>query len=205
MFTGIIECLGVVRDIEQQNENLIFKIESPLSNELKIDQSVAHDGVCLTVVEIEENMHKVVAIFETLKRSNLQTWKTGTLINLERAMISGGRLDGHMVQGHVDTVAICTHKSDQGGSWLYTFEFQNAENQGLLVDKGSVCINGTSLTVVNPDDNKFSVAIIPYTFEHTNIHNVSPGVAVNVEFDILGKYIQRQIQHYLPELTKLNS
>jgi riboflavin synthase len=201
MFTGIIEALGKVKEIDYKENNIEFTIESPISSMLKIDQSVSHDGVCLTVVHLSGNKHKVVAIKETLERSNLGSWKKDTAINLERAMVSGARLDGHMVQGHVDTAAHCISLEDQQGSWLYTFEIHDEENMALLVDKGSVCINGISLTVVNPTANKFSVAIIPYTYENTNIHMVVPGVSVNIEYDILGKYIQKQLKHYLPQLN----
>jgi len=199
MFTGIIECFGEVRHIEKVGGNIRFTISSLISKELKIDQSLAHDGVCLTVVELGEDWHSVDAIEETLRKSNLGTWKIGHLVNLERAMVAGARLDGHMVQGHVDTTAECIGREDMDQSWLYTFKLNKASN-GLLVDKGSVTVNGISLTLVNPDDQSFSVAIIPYTFEHTNLKHVHVGDTVNIEFDILGKYIQRGLAVHLAAL-----
>jgi len=193
MFTGIIESLGKVKAIEQDRSNVDFTIESPISTQLKIDQSVSHNGVCLTVVALGEDWHRVTAVEETLRRTQLDTWKTGTLVNLERCLPLGGRLDGHMVQGHVDERLVCRSVTDLGGSWKYVFGFR-PEQAALLVDKGSVCINGVSLTVVSPTEDEFSVAIIPYTWEHTNFKTLSPGDWVNVEYDILGKYIARQMQ-----------
>ena len=192
MFTGIIESTGILKEIEQDGTNLHFTIESPISAELKVDQSLAHDGVCLTVVRREGNRHTVTAIEETLIRSNLGQWKPGTLINLERAMSVNGRLDGHMVQGHVDTTAVCTELITLEGSWYFEFEYPAGADH-LLVNKGSVCVNGVSLTVVEPAANRFRVAIIPYTFEHTNFQQIRPGSRVNIEFDILGKYISRYL------------
>lgn len=188
MFTGIIEALGRVKSIEKDRSNIHFTIESPISSELSIDQSLSHDGVCLTVVGLENGCHRVTAIAETLLRSRLSEWTENTLVNLERCMPVNGRLDGHLVQGHVDDVAECLSVEDRDGSWLYTFRYQPTLEH-LLVDKGSVCINGVSLTVVAPEDGRFSVAIIPYTWEHTNFHRLQPGSRVNVEFDIIGKYV----------------
>lgn len=195
MFTGIIETLGTVKSIEKDRSNVHFTIESPISSELKIDQSLSHNGACLTVVGLAAGSHRVTAVEETLRRTNLGQWKEGTLVNLERCLAMGGRLDGHMVQGHVDTVAECTEALDMNGSWRFTFRYQPTPEH-LLVDKGSVCLNGVSLTVVEPRDDLFSVAIIPYTWEHTNFKTLRPGDAVNVEFDIIGKYISRYLALY---------
>jgi riboflavin synthase len=195
MFTGIIESLGKVKAIEKDRSNVHFNIESPISRELKIDQSVSHNGVCLTVVEVGEYWHRVTAVAETLSRTNLGHWQPGTLVNLERCLPIGGRLDGHMVQGHVDELVECVSVLETGGSWKYTFRFR-PEQGGLLVDKGSVCLNGVSLTVVSPGEDQFSVAIIPYTWEHTNFKSLAAGDPVNIEFDILGKYIARQMEAY---------
>lgn len=199
MFTGIIECFGEVKHIANDGGNIRFRISSPISKELKIDQSLAHDGVCLTVVELGDGWHEVDAIEETLQKSNLKSWKIGHSVNLERAMLAGARLDGHMVQGHVDTTAECIGRKDMDQSWLYTFRLPKASG-GLLVDKGSVTVNGISLTLVDPDDETFSVAIIPYTFEHTNLKHIMNGDTVNIEFDILGKYIQKGIAVHLAAL-----
>lgn len=188
MFTGIIETLGVIKKIHHKGSNINFVVESNLAAELKIDQSLAHNGVCLTVVALSDNEHTVTAIDETLIRSNLGNLKVGSLVNLERAMLASARLDGHIVQGHVDTTAICTHAETLEGSWVFSFEYKKNPDY-ILVDKGSVCVNGVSLTVVSPTDNTFSVAIIPYTFEHTHFKNLKVGEAVNIEFDILGKYL----------------
>ena len=190
MFTGIIESLGIVENISLSGTNKEFTIFSSISNELKIDQSLAHNGVCLTVTAIENSRHQVTAIDETLQRSNLGHLKVGQSINLERAMSGLSRFDGHLVQGHVDTVGSVTEVIDKDGSWIFTFNFPE-ENEHLLVDKGSVCVNGVSLTVNNPTHNTFQVAIIPYTFEHTTFNHLNPGDSVNLEFDILGKYIAR--------------
>lgn len=202
MFTGIIESLGLIESIQYQGSNIIVTVHSAISKELKIDQSVSHDGVCLTVVEVKDNTHKVVAIHETLEITNLKSWKPGSMINLERAMLAGARLDGHMVQGHVDCVANCHSIQDQNGSWLFTFKLDDTSNESLLVQKGSVCINGVSLTLVNPSNGLFSVAIIPYTYENTNINKLKVGDFVNIELDIIGKYIQRQLAPYLDILKK---
>ncbi len=195
MFTGIIETLGTVTTIEKDRSNVHFTIESPISGELKIDQSVSHNGACLTVVGLGAGNHRVTAVEETLRRTNLGHWAAGTLVNLERCLPVGGRLDGHIVQGHVDAVAECVEVTETGGSWRFTFRYQPTPEH-LLVDKGSVCLNGVSLTVVNPHDDLFSVAIIPYTWEHTNFKTLRPGDPVNIEFDILGKYISRYLALY---------
>lgn len=190
MFTGIIETVGVVKDIKKEQSNLHFYIESPISNELKIDQSVAHNGVCLTVVEVANNIHKVTAIDETLRKTNLGFLQIGDIVNLERCMPANGRFDGHIVQGHVDQTATCIEKTDQQGSWLFTFQYDTSTNN-ITVEKGSITVNGISLTVVNSQKDKFSVAIIPYTIEHTNLKFVEEGDIVNLEFDIVGKYVSK--------------
>lgn len=195
MFTGIIESLGVVEKIEKEGTNVHFTVASVMSNELKIDQSVAHNGVCLTVVKHTPHYHTVTAIDETLKKTNLNDWKVGDKVNLERAMLAHARLDGHMVQGHVDMTGVCTDIADQNGSWLFTFQYKMTP-QYLLVDKGSICINGVSLTVVNPVNDSFSVAIIPYTYEHTTFQNLKIGDKVNLEFDVIGKYIAKYFDAY---------
>ena len=193
MFTGIIETLGKVTDLQQEQGNLHITIESDISHELKIDQSVAHNGVCLTVVALADGLHVVTAIEETLNKSSLGHLKVGEPVNLERCMQMNARLDGHIVQGHVDQTAICTAFKELDGSWEYTFEY-DASTGNVTVEKGSICVNGISLTVVNSKANTFSVAIIPYTFEHTNLHNVREGSVVNLEFDIIGKYVARLMQ-----------
>jgi len=190
MFTGIIECMGEVVAMEKDRDNVIFTIESPISNELKVDQSLAHDGVCLTVTQVEGNRHQVTAILETLRKSTLGNWGQGTLVNLERSMSAGGRFDGHIVQGHVDQTAVCDSVHEEGGSWFFTFTYEG-DKDSLTVEKGSVCVNGVSLTVVNSKPAGFSVAIIPYTYQHTNFKSIEKGTTVNLEFDILGKYIQK--------------
>lgn len=188
MFTGIIEQLGVVKRIEHEGENVHFTMNAPFTNELKIDQSVAHNGCCLTVVKIDGDDYVVTAIQETMQKTNLGEWNVGTKVNLERCMVMNGRLDGHIVQGHVDTTAVCTSIEDQDGSWKYTFRYST--NQ-VTVEKGSATINGTSLTVVDSKDNEFSVCIIPYTYEYTNFHTLKIGDGVNLEFDIIGKYVAK--------------
>lgn len=195
MFTGIIEASGKISSIEREQDNVHITVESGISDELKIDQSLAHDGVCLTVVALTENSHTVTAIKETLDRTRLGEWKAGDTVNLERAMKAGARLDGHIVQGHVDTVGTCLRVEEAGGSWYFTFQYELTPEH-LLVDKGSVCINGVSLTVVEPVADQFKVAIIPYTYEHTNFKDLRPGGIVNLEFDIIGKYIARQMAAY---------
>ncbi len=190
MFTGIIESVGRIRDMEMEGENIHFTIVSDISSELKIDQSVSHNGVCLTVVECGSDWHKVTAIRETLERSNLSDLSKGDLLNLERCLKIGGRLDGHIVQGHVDTTAKCISVSEHDGSWVY--EFEHPEGPGnLTVEKGSITVNGVSLTVVDSSSAGFSVAVIPYTFEHTNFRNIRTGDSVNIEFDVIGKYVAR--------------
>lgn len=195
MFTGIIEASGEVREIMQEGTNVHFTIASPISGALKIDQSVAHNGTCLTVVALDEGTHTVTAIEETLKRTNLGDWSVGSIVNLERAMKADARLDGHMVQGHVDATAVCTRVETRDGSWYFHFKYKPSEEH-LLVDKGSICINGVSLTVVEPVEDRFSVAIIPYTYEHTNFNELLAGDRVNLEFDIIGKYIARYAHLY---------
>lgn len=193
MFTGIIETLGTVISLRHEQGNLHITVASDISNELKIDQSVAHNGVCLTVVALADGTHTVTAIDETLKKTNLGELREGHIVNLERCMQMNGRLDGHIVQGHVDQTAVCTAFNELDGSWEYTFEYSAALGN-VTVEKGSICVNGISLTVVNSQANSFSVAIIPYTFEHTNLQNVRVGTAVNLEFDIVGKYVARLMQ-----------
>ena len=193
MFTGIIECTGIVEKIESKGSNKTFWIKSPIGNELKIDQSLAHNGVCLTVEEIANSIHRVTAIEETLRKTNLHTLQISSEINLERCMLMNGRLDGHIVQGHVDCTATCTHKKQLDGSWEFSFEFDK-QFAHLVIEKGSISINGTSLTCFNVSENNFTVAIIPYTFEHTNIKHVVAGSIVNLEFDIIGKYILRRME-----------
>jgi len=190
MFTGIIETLGKVTDLQKDQGNLHITVESAIAAELKIDQSVAHNGVCLTVVAIADGIHTVTAIEETLNKTNIGYLKVGDLVNLERCMQMNARLDGHIVQGHVDQTAKCIGFKELDGSWEYTFEYDAAIGN-VTVEKGSICVNGISLTVVNSHANTFSVAIIPYTFEHTNLQNVREGSAVNLEFDIIGKYVAR--------------
>ena len=192
MFTGIIETLGTITAIENQATNVQFIINSAISHELKIDQSVAHNGVCLTVVALNSGGHTVTAIDETLTKTNLGFLKVGAKINLERCMQMNGRLDGHIVQGHVDQTAICIKRVEIDGSWEFRFKYNSVEGN-VTVEKGSVCINGISLTVVNSTDDEFSVFIIPYTYEHTNMHEIDRGDTVNLEFDIIGKYVARLI------------
>lgn len=190
MFTGIIETLGVVQNIEKEADNIHFTIASAISAELKIDQSVAHNGVCLTVVKMSEGSHTVTAIDETLRKTNLGELKVGAKVNLERCMQMNARLDGHIVQGHVDQTATCVLVNEQEGSWEYRFKYDEAKGN-VTVEKGSISVNGISLTVVNSVENEFSVFIIPYTHEHTNLQDVKAGDTVNLEFDIIGKYVAR--------------
>lgn len=190
MFTGIIESTGKVEEIITSGTNKTFWISSPLSNDFKIDQSVSHDGVCLTVEEIKDGRHRVTAIEETLEKSNIGGWQPGNSVNIERCMPMNGRLDGHIVQGHVDTTATCISREDMHGSWEYRFAF-DARFAALIIEKGSIAVNGTSLTIFNITNNQFSVAIIPYTYHHTSINHVRPGTVVNIEFDMIGKYINR--------------
>jgi len=193
MFTGIIETLGTVTNLQHEGGNLHITVASSIAHELKIDQSVAHNGVCLTVIALGDGQHTVTAITETLNKTNLGTLQVGHLINLERCMQMNARLDGHIVQGHVDQTAICTAFKTQDGSWEYTFKY-DAAGGNVTVEKGSICINGISLTVVNSGPNYFSVAIIPYTFAHTNLQSVREDSVVNLEFDIIGKYVARLMQ-----------
>jgi riboflavin synthase len=190
MFTGIIESVGTIISIENQDTNKIFWISSDLSAQLKIDQSVSHNGVCLTVDALADGRHRVTAIHETLKKTDLDTWQTGSLVNIERSMLLNGRLDGHIVQGHVDATAHCIQKLDKAGSWEFRFEFPT-HFAHLVIEKGSISLNGTSLTIFNVTNNSFDVAIIPYTYTHTSISNVLPGSIVNLEFDMIGKYVAR--------------
>ena len=190
MFTGIIEQLGLITKVEKENENVHFTVQAEFTNELKIDQSVAHNGTCLTVVAIDANEYVVTAIKETLDNTNLGTWKVGTKVNLERCMQMNGRLDGHIVQGHVDTTATCISIENQEGSWKYTFQY---ETNQVTVEKGSITVNGVSLTVVDSKPNQFSVCIIPFTYEHTNFHQLEVGSKINLEFDIIGKYVAKMM------------
>lgn len=191
MFTGIIEQLGEVVSVQEDGTNRTFTIKAGMASELKVDQSVAHEGVCLTVTAVTGAYYEVTAVQETLERTNLAAWHQGTAVNLERCLRIGDRLDGHMVQGHVDTTVRCAGVQDLDGSWTYAFELP-AQKQ-LLVEKGSVCINGVSLTVAALDTHTFSVAIIPYTFAHTTFHRLRSGDRVNIEFDVLGKYVERML------------
>jgi len=193
MFTGIIESLGKITAIEKEGENYHFTIESDISKELKIDQSVAHNGVCLTVVEKTKKNHTVTAIYETVQKTNMGFLKVGSLLNLERCLKIGGRLDGHMVQGHVDDTVACVKIVNENGSWRYYFEGTNI-NPKLLVNKGSVCINGVSLTIANTKGKTFEVAIIPYTYENTNFKALKANDLINIEYDILGKYILKNLK-----------
>ena len=190
MFTGIIEDLGKVEKLEREGDNLHITISSRLTAELKIDQSVAHNGVCLTVVNLNDNSYTVTAIEETLNKTNLNELREQDLVNLERAMILGSRLDGHIVQGHVDQTATCINKENKDGSWIFTFSY-NLDLNNVTIEKGSITINGVSLTVVNSKTNEFSVAIIPYTYEHTTFKFIEKSTEVNLEFDVIGKYVKR--------------
>lgn len=194
MFTGIIETVGKVKQIEPENSNVTFCIESEISNQLKVDQSVSHDGVCLTVIKVTGNMHWVTAINETLEKSNLRSWKAGTLVNLERCMVANGRFDGHIVQGHVDQIGIIKSVTDERGSWMFEVEY-NANLGNVTIEKGSVAVNGVSLTCFNSREGSFTVAIIPYTFEHTGFGKLKKGDSVNLEFDVIGKYVKRLLKH----------
>ena len=196
MFTGIIEQTGIVVKTQQDGTNLHFWIASPIANELKVDQSIAHNGVCLTVVEINDNIYKVTAIDETLNRSNLKFLKENEIVNLERCTSVNSRFDGHIVQGHVDDFATCKSIENKNGSWLFTFQINDKKNESLIVEKGSICINGISLTIVNIHEDEFSVAIIPYTFEHTSMKQLRKLDTVNIEYDIIGKYISKIMHTY---------
>ena len=190
MFTGIIETMGTITRIEREGGNVHYSLSSNITHELKIDQSLAHNGVCLTVVAIDGDQYTVTAIQETLDKTALKQWTVGDKINLERAMRLGDRLDGHMVQGHVDEVASCISVEDKNGSWLYRFAYSE-DSKNMTIEKGSICVNGTSLTVVGSASNTFGVAIIPYTYDHTVFHQLQKGDLVNVEFDMVGKYIAK--------------
>ena len=196
MFTGIIEAFGKVVNLKKDQENLHLRLDSPLTRELKIDQSLAHNGVCLTVVDTSGDQYTVTAIQETLEKTNLGKLKIGDLVNLERAMMMNSRLDGHIVQGHIDQTGFCSGIDFRQGSWFFDFEY-NQHNKNITIDKGSVCVNGVSLTVVKSKLNKFSVAIIPYTYDHTNFHQIQKGDAVNIEFDMIGKYISKLHEMHL--------
>lgn len=195
MFTGIIETLGTIKGITVEGTNIHFDIHSPINHELKVDQSVAHDGVCLTVVAVSDQQYRVTAIDETLQKTNLKSWKVGRKVNIERCMPASGRFDGHIVQGHVDQIGRVESIEERDGSWLFDFSF-DASSGNITVEKGSITINGTSLTCFNSQNGKFTVAIIPYTYEHTVFHQLNVGDEVNLEFDIVGKYIQRIIRGY---------
>lgn len=198
MFTGIVETTGTIKALIINGSNKTFWVESSLSAQLKVDQSVSHSGVCLTIEAIAGNTHRVTAIDETLQKTNIGTWEEGTLINLERCLLLNGRLDGHFVQGHIDTTAICTKRKEKNGSWEFEFEF-NKKFATLVIEKGSVCINGISLTVFDVKKKSFKVAIIPYTFENTNIKNIKERDTVNLEFDIIGKYIINNMKKQNPK------
>jgi riboflavin synthase len=195
MFTGIIESLGEVKSINKSEANINFTIKSSLANELKVDQSLCHNGVCLTVVDVSENYYSVTAINETLLKTNLKNLRVGDLVNLERSMRMNGRLDGHIVQGHIDQTGTCTSIENYDGSWVFDFNF-DAKQKNITIEKGSITINGVSLTVINSKKNSFSVAIIPYTYQNTNFCKFIKGEIVNLEFDVLGKYIAKMIHLY---------
>lgn len=197
MFSGIVEAMAEVVAIREDRTNKDFTMRCPFTGELKIDQSIAHNGVCLTVVSIEGDCYVVTAMKETLDRSNLGLLKVGDEVNVERSMRPEALLDGHIVQGHVDQRAVCTKREDADGSWYFTFEYEPQGGGMTTVEKGSVAVNGVSLTVCDPTPNSFRVAIIPYTYEHTNFHAIEPGTVVNLEFDIVGKYIARLMENYL--------
>ena len=190
MFTGIIESIGEITNKVAEGTNVHLTIESDLAGELKVDQSIAHNGVCLTVTKLHNDGFEVTAVAETLLKSNLGKVNVGDKLNLERCMKAGGRFDGHIVQGHVDQTGTCTGVSDQDGSWIFDFEF-DPKNGNIVVEKGSICVNGVSLTCFNTTENSFSVAIIPYTYEHTNFHQLKTGDQVNLEFDVIGKYVKK--------------
>lgn len=193
MFTGIIETLGIIQDIQREGSNLHLSVSSSITPSLKIDQSLAHNGICLTVVAIQEEMYTVTAIQETIDKTTIGDWKIGDILNLERAMKLDARLDGHLVQGHVDQIGHCIAIKESEGSWYFTFEYDPAW-KNITIEKGSITVNGVSLTVVNSKQNEFSVAIIPYTYEHTNFKNFQIGSKINLEFDVIGKYVSRLYQ-----------
>jgi len=194
MFTGIIENLAKIDSIKKNKKNLDITLSSSLTSEFKIDQSISHNGICLTVVNINESHYTVTAIEETINKTTISKWRVGDLVNLERAMKIGGRLDGHMIQGHVDQIGQCIHVETMDGSWEYTIQYEKSEN--ITVEKGSIAINGVSLTVIDSRPNQFKVAIIPYTFEHTSFNKLKKNDYVNLEFDILGKYLSKMISNY---------
>jgi riboflavin synthase len=200
MFTGIVELLGKVVNIEREGSNIHFSIECPVIGELRIDQSMCHDGVCLTIVHVDQQnkFYKVTAIQETLDKTNLGSWAFGYEVNLERSMRMDGRFDGHIVQGHVDQTAKCTKVAEYDGSWQYWFEYDPGK-RNITVEKGSISVNGVSLTVVDSAPGMFSVAIIPYTYQVTNFHNFKPGMVVNIEFDVFGKYVARLLEEYMKQ------
>lgn len=198
MFTGIIESLGIIQKSIKDRDNLQLSISSNITSELKIDQSVAHNGICLTVVAIDEDSYTVTAIDETIQKTNISEWKVGKKINLERAMKLGDRLDGHLVQGHVDQTAICTHVEEQNGSWVFTFNYETTSGN-ITIEKGSITVNGVSLTVINSKTDEFSVAIIPYTYNHTNFQEIKVGDKVNLEFDVIGKYLIKLSTNYIEQ------
>jgi riboflavin synthase len=190
MFTGIIESIGSISSISGEGSNKTFRISSSLAPHLRVDQSLSHDGVCLTVESVEGGEYQVTAIAETLSKTGLSAWQVGKLVNLERCLRMNGRLDGHMVQGHVDTTAVCISRENKEGSWLFRFQFP-ASFKNLIIEKGSIAVNGISLTCFEVTNQEFSVAIIPYTFDNTNIRDIVPGSVVNIEFDLIGKYVER--------------
>jgi riboflavin synthase len=202
MFSGIVEEAATVVALEKEKENLHITMECSFVDELKIDQSISHNGVCLTVVKKDDKTYTVTAIKETLDKSNLGILEKGSKVNLERSMLSSARVDGHFVQGHVDQTAVCTNVEEADGSWYFTFEYEPAQDDYMTVEKGSVSVNGVSLTVVNSKENSFQVAIIPYTYEYTNFHQIKPGTVVNLEFDIIGKYITRIVKQQLENHLK---
>lgn len=202
MFSGIIESLGKIEKIESENTNVHFFVSCNFLDEIHIDQSIAHNGVCLTVVEKDEKKYKVTAIKETLIKSNLGVLKAGDHVNLERSVSASMRMDGHFVQGHVDTTAVCTDVKEENGSWYYTFEIKDRSSSILMVNKGSISVNGVSLTLVDPLKQQFSVAIIPYTHDNTNFKNIKPGTTVNIEFDVMGKYVVKYLESIKDSLVK---
>jgi len=193
MFTGIIESLGTIDSIDTHGTNKTFWVSSTVSNDLKVDQSISHNGVCLTVEELKDGLHRVTAIRETLEKTNLDAWKPGDLVNLERCLQMNGRLDGHIVQGHVDATATCTRRKVLDGSWEFRFEFPKKFSH-LVIEKGSISLNGISLTIFNVKKSRFDIAVIPYTYEHTSIQSIKPGDKVNLEFDMIGKYVSRMVK-----------
>lgn len=203
MFTGIIESTGVVKEVISNGSNKTFWVESPISGEFKIDQSVSHNGVCLTIEEVRNKQHRVTAIAETIKKTNIGSWDRGTVVNLERSLMLNQRLDGHLVQGHIDTTAICLKRKEKKGSWEFEFEIPKKFSE-LIIEKGSVSVNGVSLTAFNVKNKSFCVAIIPYTFEHTNIKKIEIGSSVNIEFDMIAKYLLNHIKKISGSVPKKN-